>query len=93
MIDYNKEIAKMLGWIIIKDTLFFSWVRPDKSKTPTWKKLQFDTDWNLLMDAVKFILNLPFTEATRKFHENTLHISKEQLFKDVAEFAIKYNKK
>lgn len=54
--ERNEQIALMLGWTRYNHASYFTWTTPDKPKNHMYEStLQFDSDWNWLMEAVEFV--------------------------------------
>lgn len=57
--ERNIEIAKMLGWKRHNHASYFTWTNLKKPNEHFYESvLQFDSNWNWLMEAVEFIKKL-----------------------------------
>jgi hypothetical protein len=58
--ERNKQIALMLGWERHNHASYFTWTKQNSKYHIYDSILQFDSNWNWLMDAVEFIEKLKF---------------------------------
>jgi hypothetical protein len=67
--EKNKQIATMLGWTRHNHASYYTWTKPDKPDNHFFEAiLQFDSDWNWLMEAFQFIEEKGYTTSvTGKF--------------------------
>jgi hypothetical protein len=56
--ECNKQIALMLGWKRHNHTSYFTWTKQNSKDHIYESILQFHSNWNWLMKAVKFIEEL-----------------------------------
>jgi hypothetical protein len=101
--ERNREIAVMLGWTRHNHASYFTWTRPEKPKDHFFESiLQFDRDWNWLMEAVEFIEKIYNNQPVYFGHNNCVIFSpktirskgkdkKEAVFIAVSDFAKLYN--
>jgi hypothetical protein len=99
--ERNQQIAVMLGWKQYQDSeeRWFGHWKPNITIEKPWairvERLEFDSDWNWLMDAIQF-LKKHFESKDRYWttiERYPLYSNIEDVFIVVSDFAKHYNNK